>query len=243
MVAQESRLRHDYPASFRPEYGNPGESRMVRLAGRDVPVLFLDKTIAELDSASRELRRHAETPDGKTGEVVTLRRVRLRSPDADTLVGERLRALTASIADQEDGLDWANENRALIPLGDVSAAYAIEDGTHSMGLFFPGLLDFPGSSEHPGMRAFDAMAFPELVRAVAGRELSRLLALVERRPEFINFHFLAADESGNPIPRQMGGYLSCGMTFYPRSLGLRRGAALLIERGGRDPVDGGPVPP
>ena len=95
MVAQESRLRHDYPASFRPEYGNPGESRMVRLAGRDVPVLFLDKTIAELDSASRELRRHAETPDGKTGEVVTLRRVRLRSPDADTLVGERLRALTA----------------------------------------------------------------------------------------------------------------------------------------------------
>ncbi|MEW6035691.1 MAG: twin-arginine translocation signal domain-containing protein [Candidatus Micrarchaeota archaeon] len=246
--ASSAYSRHDdfhgrYPASFRPEYGNLRQSRMVRLAGMEVPVLFLDKTLAELDASSRELRRHSETPDGKSGEILTLRRVRLRSPDADTLVGDRLRELTASMLKQDDGLDWTPENGAMAPLGDVSAGYAIEGGTHSLGLFFPPLLDFPGSGGTPGMRLFDAAAFPEIVSSVAGRELRRLLAVVERRPSHMNFHFLAADESGNPLQRHIGGYLACGITFYPRSLGLRAGPGLLIERGGRDPVDGRPVLP
>ncbi len=232
-------LRAAYPASFRSEYGNPRESRTVRIAGVEVQVLFLQGTIAGLDSTARQNRTEAEPEQGKYAYLVNVPALDFSPLNWDTLDAEERRRVIAMLPDRNDGIAWRLEYGQMIPTAHVNGGYSIEGAMHSMGVFFPAALERRGTGT--GRRLLEAEAFPELLRAVTGEVLRRVLGLAENHGTYVTFHFLAADENGNPAGRHLGGYLSCGMTFYPRTLELKRGFGLLIERGGRDPVDGRPV--
>jgi hypothetical protein len=219
-----------YFSSITRQYG-ARDTRQYQAAGHTFEVMFLDKTISEIDAATRPMREaNLALREGQNGEMVQVREVLLRE--------EFIRpAGSASNGYVSPGTPVRQT------LGTVGFIYIISPGqgraSHSAALFFPPSVDTsPTVDSLPGMREAPAAEFAQAFRDITGQELRRVKVLVEPSSEYITAHVIGVDESGRPIGQYRGGYLAFGMTFFPRQNTFRYGLGIIVEPGGPDPVTG-----
>lgn len=210
----------NYMSSVTREYG--GESlRRMRSGEATLDIMFLNKSIPALLAAGGPQKMLEDTDaGGNYGHLAVFENVILRT-EYDPL--GRL----------------AGRGRGKVGMGFLINS----DGTYQGVVAFPEEVDsLRGTAQAPGRRTVDAKAFADFYRSATGSQLRRVKLLAEDHGSCLTLHAVPADERGNPGGRFRGGYLAFGMTYFPESQVLRSGIGLLIEPGGRDPVNGAEGP-
>jgi hypothetical protein len=208
-----------YPSSISRQYGTQ-TVRVLAIGSHRLSVMFLKSTIAQMEASNERLRfRDLRLQEGQSADLVTLPDVVLRQ----SYTQETLGALSFLFL-KERGANSPN---------------------YSAALFFPSSLDTqPQMSSLPGLRVLPAIEFAQVFREVTGQELERVHVLVERTSDFINggdfisAHIIGVDAQGRPLGQYRGGIVCFGMTYAPLRDELRSGLGILVEPGGRDPVNG-----
>jgi len=205
-----------YLNSITRQYG-ADRIRQFEAGGKTVSVMFLSDTIQSMLQRNREFGVIEEVdPQGTYGTLAFFDKVVLRE-ERSGYSGPTIRS------------------RGRVGVGFLIGA----DGTYNAVVAFPSSLDtHPQMAGAPGRRMVDSKAFAELYRSVTGQELRRVKLLLDLTTSPITVHMVPADEQGRVTGQYRGGQLAFGVSYFPTQDLVRGGIGLLIEPGGRDPVDG-----
>lgn len=218
-AVQGGRYYIDYMGSVTREYGRR-DIRQVRDRGTALSVMFLESPISELIQSKQHRRVEDTDEQGNYGNIAVVERM-LLTQERDSITG------AISRTSGTVGIGFLRSSS-----GDCQGVVA-----------FPSQLDLsPQMPDVPGRRVVDGRAFAEFFRARTGRAPERVKLIVETTGTSVTAHAIPVDGQGRPAGRYRGGVLAFGMTYMTLEQRFSGGIGLLIEPGGRDPIDGAQGP-